>query len=164
MVDAVPAGAGRDEQQAAGGQGADQLEATLVDEDALAEVDEQVGAEHVQDDQGGDHGNRDAEHEGGTADELDDPGEPGGEGRHRYAGLVEERGGALDAVLEQLLPAVGDQDDAEEHSTEQQRDIGERGWDRHGERLSRRDRAGPTAAVPTSEGWRPWVAPSGRVA
>ena len=96
------------------------LVAALVEEEALAEVHREDGDQHREGQCCRGRAHQHAEHQGQPAEELGRAGQQGHQGARVQADRAEELPGAFETVAaepaEQLLRAVGDEDDAHRHA------------------------------------------------
>lgn len=125
-VDAeAPCADDREEKRAEAEDG-DKFPASGVNKDFCSCVDVDKGAHHVDEQQHADHGHEHAGEERDAAAELDDDRERRRHRGCRDAHRLEGVGLAAEAVLGDLLPAVGDEDDAEDYAESQKGEVAER--------------------------------------
>jgi hypothetical protein len=97
----------------------DQLPPPIFDKHALPNVYQQRGAQHLECDEDADQRCRCAGHEQNAAEQFDRSGEHCGRRSGRNPHAAEPLDGRGDAVRDELLPAMGDEDNTKDQPSEQ---------------------------------------------
>lgn len=119
-VDAEAACACADEGEGGCADHSDEFKAAVGDEYACADVCEEVGAEHLQRDDEADPWGGESDEDEDAATKFDDCGDCTAEAWKRYAHAGEGFCGAGECPFVEFLPAVGNEDDAEQDAGKEQ--------------------------------------------